>query len=77
MSEDRIAEIFIQIAFKAMDTGKELKLEKGKNTSTNTLFGGAFSDIKTNHDSLILNVFQPGQEEAETEEDEEEEAEKE
>lgn len=72
MNDEVVAGIFTQIAFHAMDTGKELKLEKGKNTSTSTLFGGAFSNSDTNYDSLILEVFQPEQKKAETEEDEEE-----
>ena len=72
MKEDIIAQIFIQIAFRAMDTGKGLKLEKGKNTSNSTILGGAFSNSDTNYDSLILEVFQPDQKETETEEDEEE-----
>ena len=72
MNEETIKEIFSAVAFYAMDTGKELKLEKGKNTSTSTLFGGAFSNRDTNYDSLILEVFQPEQKEAEAEEDEDE-----
>ena len=72
MSEERIAEIFIQIAFKAMETGKELKLEKGKNRSTSSIFGGAFQNSDTDYDSLILNVFQQDRGEIVIEEDEEE-----
>ena len=72
MNEEVIAGIFTQIAFRAIDTGKELKLEKGKNTSTSTLFGGAFSNSDTNYDSLILEVFQPDKRTEVIEEDEEE-----
>lgn len=72
MSEESIRDIFLQIAFHAMETGKELRLEKGKNTSTSSIFGGAFSNSDTNYDSLILEVFQPEQKKTETEEDEEE-----
>ena len=72
MNEETIKEIFIAVAFHAMDTGKELKLEKGKNTSTSTLFGGAFSNSDTNYDSLILEVFQPDKRTVVIEEDEEE-----
>lgn len=72
MNEETIKEIFSAVAFYAMDTGKELKLEKGKNTSTSTLFGGAFSNSDTNYDSLILEVFQPEKRTVVIEEDEEE-----
>jgi len=64
MSEETIKEIFLEIAFRAMETGKEIKLEKGKNTSLNEILGGSFQKSNTNYDSLVLNVFQP--EEAET-----------
>ena len=72
MNDEVVAGIFTQIAFHAMDTGKGLKLEKGKNTSTSTLFGGAFSNSDTNYDSLILEVFQPEKRTVVIEEDEEE-----
>lgn len=72
MNDEVVARIFTQIAFHAMDTGKELKLEKGKNTSTNTLFGGALSNSDINYDSLILEVFQPDKRTEVIEEDEEE-----
>lgn len=72
MNEETIKEIFSAIAFYAMDTGKELKLEMGKNTSTSTLFGGALSNSDTNYDSLILEVFQPDKRTEVIEEDEEE-----
>ena len=32
MNEETIKEIFIAVAFRAMEEGKELRLEKGKNT---------------------------------------------
>lgn len=72
MNEETIKEIFSAVAFYAIDAGKELKLEKGKNTSTSTLFGGAFSNSDTNYDSLILKVFQPEKRTVVIEEDEEE-----
>lgn len=74
MSEETIREIFLEIAFRAMDTGKDLKLEKGKNTSTSKIFGGAVSDSNTDYDSLVLNVFQPDQAEPMDEEEEEDES---
>lgn len=72
MSEETIETIFIQIAFRAMDTGKDLKLEKGKNTSTSTALNGILSNSNTNYDSLILTVSQPMQALMAKEEEEEE-----
>ena len=75
MNDETIKEIFITVAFRAMDTGKDLKLEKGQDTSTSTTLNGILSNSKTNYDSLILTVSQPMQEllaeEAEQEEEEE------
>ena len=59
MSEETIETIFLQIAFRAMDTGKDLKLEKGKNTSTSKVLGGGFMNSSTDYDSLVLTVPQP------------------
>ena len=72
MSEETIKEIFIQIAFRAMDTGKDLKLEKGQDTSTSTTLNGILTASKTNYDSLILTVSQPMQALLDKEEEEEE-----
>ena len=74
MNEELIKDIFITIAFKAMDSGKELRLEKGKNTSKSGILGGAFSESSTNYDSLSLLVYEGGGHEdlAEEEENEEE-----
>ena len=72
MSEELIKEIFITIAFKAMDSGKEIRLEKGKNTSKSGVLGGVFSESSTDYDSLSLLVYEGGGHEDLTEEDEEE-----
>ena len=72
MNEETIKEIFLHIAFRAMDTGMGLKLEKGKNTSKSTTLNGILTDSNTNYDSLILTVSQPMQElQTELEEEEE------
>lgn len=74
MSEETIEMIFLQIAFRAMDTGKDLKLKKGKKTSTSKTFGGALSNSNTDYDSLTMTVSQPEQKlQTELEEQEEEE----
>ena len=72
MNEELIKEIFIAIAFKAMDSGKELRLEKGKNISKSGVLGGAFSESSTDYDSLSLLVYEGGGHEDLAEEDEEE-----
>lgn len=77
MNEELIKEIFITIAFRAMDSGKELRLEKGKNTSKSGILGGAFPASSTDYDSLSLLVYEgvgheqlaeEGEEEAEEDE---------
>ena len=75
MSEETIEMIFLQIAFRAMEEGKELRLEKGQDTSTSKTLNGILTDSNTNYDSLILNVFQPTQELLAEEEEQEEEEE--
>lgn len=75
MSEELIKEIFITIAFKAMGSGKEIRLEKGKNISKSGVLGGAFSESSTDYDSLSLLVYEGGGHEDLTEEDEEDEEE--
>ena len=75
MSEETIGTIFIQIAFRAMDTGKDLKLEKGQNTSTSKTLNGILTASNTNYDSLVLTVSQPMQEPLAEEEEQEEEEE--
>ena len=72
MNEELIKEIFITIAFKAMESGKELRLEKGTNTSKSKVFGGAFSESSIDYDSLSLLVYEGGGHEDLAEEDEEE-----
>ena len=72
MPEELIKEIFITIAFKSMESGKELRLEKGTNTSKSKVFGGAFSESSTDYDSLSLLVYEGGEHENLAEEDEEE-----
>ena len=72
MSEETIEMIFMQIAFRAMDTGKDLKLEKGQNTSTSKTLNGILTDSNTNYDSLVLTVSKPMQEPLAEEEEEEE-----
>ena len=76
MNEELIKEIFITIAFRAMDSGKELRLEKGKNSSKSGVLGGAFSENSIEYDSLSLLVYEGGHEDL-AEEDEEEEQEEE
>lgn len=71
MNEELIKDIFITIAFRAMDSGKELRLEKGKNTSKSGVFGGALSESSTDYDSLSLLVYEGGGHEDLAEEDEE------
>lgn len=78
MNEETIKEIFIAVAFRAMEEGKELRLEKGKNTSTSKVLGGGFMNSSTDYDSLVLTVPQSMQtlmakEEEEEEQEEEEE----
>ena len=75
MSEETIEMIFLQIAFRAMDTGKNLKLEKGQDTSTSKTLNGILTDSNTNYDKLVLTVSKPMQEllAEEEEQDEEEE----
>ena len=58
MNEETIKEIFIAVAFRAMEEGKELRLEKGKNTSTSKVLGGGFMNSSTDYDSLVLTVPQ-------------------
>ena len=72
MNEELIKEIFITIAFKAMDSGKELRLERGKNTSESNVLGDAFSLSASDYDSLSLLVYEGGGHEDLAEEDEEE-----
>lgn len=72
MSEETIETIFIQIAFRAMDTGKDLKLEKGQDTSTSKTLNGILTTCNTNYDSLVLTVSKPMQEPLAEEEEEEE-----
>ena len=75
MNEETIKEIFIAVAFRAMEEGKELRLEKGKNTSTSKVLGGGFVNNSTDYDSLVLTVSQPMQELLAEEEEQEEEEE--
>ena len=75
MNEELIKEIFITIAFRAIDSGKELRLEKGKNTSKSGVLGGAFSESSSDYDSLSLLVYECGGHEDLAEEDEEDEEE--
>ena len=72
MNEELIKEIFITIAFKAMDSGKELRLEKEKNISKSGVLGGAFSENSIDYDSLSLLVYEGEGHEDLAEEDEEE-----
>lgn len=55
-----------------MDTGKDLKLEKGQDTSTSKTLNGILAASNTNYDSLVLTVSQPMQEPLDKEEEEEE-----
>lgn len=75
MGEETIRDIFIEIASRAMDLNREIRLEKGRNTSKSTLFGGVMSNSDTNYDSLTMNIYSAEdsviQEEEETEEEEE------
>ena len=75
MNEETIKEIFIAVAFRAMEEGKELRLEKGKNTSTSKVLGGGFMNSSTDYDSLVQTVSQPMQEPLAEEEEQEEEEE--
>jgi len=75
MNEETIKEIFIAVAFRAMEEGKELRLEKGKNTSTSKVLGGGFMNSSTDYDSLVLTVPKSMQELLAKEEEEEEEEE--
>jgi hypothetical protein len=75
MNEETIKEIFIAVAFRAMEEGKELRLEKGKNTSMSKVLGGGFMNSSTDYDSLVLTVSQQMQELLAKEEEEEEEEE--
>ena len=72
MNEETIKEIFIAVAFRAMEEGKELRLEKGKNTSTSKVLGGGFMNSSTDYDSLVLTVPQSMQALMAKEEEEEE-----
>lgn len=60
MNEELIKEIFITIAFKAIDSGKEIRLEKGKSTSKSGVLGGAFFESSIDYDSLSLLVYEGG-----------------
>lgn len=74
MTEETIKEIFLEIAFREMETGKEIKIEKGKDNSYSKMLGGGLSESVTDYDSLSMNVFQPSvKEEIEEEETENEE----
>ena len=75
MSEEKMKMIFLQNAFRAMGTGKDLKLEKGQNTSTSKTLNGILTASNTNYDSLVLTVSQPMQEPLAEEEEQEEEEE--
>jgi hypothetical protein len=55
-----------------MDSGKEIRLEKGKNVSKSGVLGGAFSESSTDYDSLSLLVYEDGRHEDSAEEDEKE-----
>lgn len=72
MNEELIKEIFFTIAFKAMDSGKELRLEKGKKISKSGVLGGALSESSSDYDSLSLLVYKDSGHEDFAEEDEEE-----
>lgn len=72
MNEETIKEIFIDIAFRAIETGKNVRLEKGKNTSTSKVLGGGFINSNTDYDSLVLSVSLPMQVKEDEEEEEEE-----
>ena len=41
-----------------MDSGKELRLEKGKNISKSGILGGAFSESSIDYDSLSLLIYE-------------------
>ena len=68
MNEETIKEIFLEIAFRAMETGKEITLEKGKDASVSKAFNGVIMDSQKDYDSLVLRVFTPVAEEEEAEE---------
>lgn len=71
MNEELIKDIFITIAFKAIQCGKELRLEKGKSTSKSGVLGGAFSESATDYDSMSLLVYEGGEREEKEEQEEE------
>ena len=75
MNKETIKEIFIAVAFRAMEEGRELRLEKGKDTSTNKVLGGGFVNSSKDYDSLVLTVHQPMQGILEVEEEQKEEEE--
>lgn len=70
MNEEVIKEIFTSIAFYAMDNGREIRLEKGVNTSTSNVLSDAFSKSSTDYDSLSLHVYTTVENTDEAEEDE-------
>jgi len=79
MNEETIKEIFIAVAFRAMEEGKELRLENGKNTSRSKVLGGGLMDNSIDFDSLVLTVTQsepelPSVQDEEDEDDEDDEA---
>jgi len=79
MNGETIKEIFIAVAFRAMEEGKELRLERGKNTSTSKALGGGLMDNSIDYDSLVLTVTQsepelPSVQDEEDEDDEDDEA---
>lgn len=80
MNDDIVKDLFIAIAFKAIDDDKEIRLEKGLNKSESNTLGGAFSKSTTDYDSLSLSVFSKNEsvpvlvEEDEDEDSEEEDA---
>lgn len=60
MSDETIKDIFVTIAYKAMECGKEIRLEKGKNKSESNILSGAFSKGINEYDSLSLLVYTSG-----------------
>ena len=75
MNDELIKEIFITVAFKAIDSGKELRLEKGRNISKSEDLVGAFSKSSSiDYDNLSLLVYEGrGHEEEDKEEAKEDE----
>lgn len=69
MNEEVIKDIFTSIAFYAMDNGREIRLEKGVNTSHSNVLNGAFSQSATDYDSLSLHVYTTNENTDEAEED--------